>query len=549
MKLSYIQYTLLGLSVLYRLYSGLFMIIADCDETFNYWEPLNLLLRGFGKQTWEYSPEYKIRSYAYLFPYYILGRILQLLNLSPVMIFYSIRVLGIIGFTCYCEWKLFSSLRRYSSTLANWWLFFDTIAPGMSHAGVALLPSSLAMQTAMLANSYLLRAVGTSKDAQNLGTNITKAIFWYFIGGIFGWPFALALGVPVGLYTMYHTVFTGSLKFGIYFKILAVLLGIVGLVVLIDTIYYKQFMFIPINIVLYNVFGGEGEGPEIFGVEPLSYYVLNLALNFHVIFPLGVAGMALNPMISQGKEFSTLVSMQLIVWMGIFFSQPHKEERFLYPIYSLISLLAAIFLSKLALGVKRFISKKVFTILQAGFILSLITVSNLRILNLVENYAAPLKTFNTVARLEEATTTSPVNVCMGKEWYHFPASFFLPDSYRLRFVECGFDGLLPGDFYELDNIFESTTHIPANMNNKNKFELDKVVSLTECDYFVDNSQFDSIPQLLYPNLTTAPGWEVMDCNKMLNPNGHHSFIGKLLYIPYFRVERMDFCVLKKVVDV
>lgn len=525
------------------------MIIADCDETFNYWEPLNLLLRGFGKQTWEYSPEYKIRSYAYLFPYYILGRILQLLNLSPVMIFYSIRVLGIIGFTCYCEWKLFSSLRRYSSTLANWWLFFDTIAPGMSHAGVALLPSSLAMQTAMLANSYLLRAVGTSKDAQNLGTNITKAIFWYFIGGIFGWPFALALGVPVGFYTMYHTIFTGSLKFGIYFKILAVLLGIVGLVVLIDTIYYKQFMFIPINIVLYNVFGGEGEGPEIFGVEPLSYYVLNLALNFHVIFPLGVAGMALNPMISQGKEFSTLVSMQLIVWMGIFFSQPHKEERFLYPIYSLISLLAAIFLSKLALGVKRFISKKVFTILQAGFILSLITVSNLRILNLVENYAAPLKTFNTVARLEEATTTSPVNVCMGKEWYHFPASFFLPDSYRLRFVECGFDGLLPGDFYELDNIFESTTHIPANMNNKNKFELDKVVSLTECDYFVDNSQFDSIPQLLYPNLTTAPGWEVMDCNKMLNPNGHHSFIGKLLYIPYFRVERMDFCVLKKVVDV
>ena len=106
------------------------MIIADCDETFNYWEPLNLLLRGFGKQTWEYSPEYKIRSYAYLFPYYILGRILQLLNLSPVMIFYSIRVLGIIGFTCYCEWKLFSSLRRYSSTLANWWLFLIPLLQG-----------------------------------------------------------------------------------------------------------------------------------------------------------------------------------------------------------------------------------------------------------------------------------------------------------------------------------------------------------------------------------------------------------------------------------
>lgn len=33
---------------------------------FNYWEPLHYLTRGVGFQTWEYSPDYSIRSYFYL---------------------------------------------------------------------------------------------------------------------------------------------------------------------------------------------------------------------------------------------------------------------------------------------------------------------------------------------------------------------------------------------------------------------------------------------------------------------------------------------------
>ena len=37
-----------------RLLSALFNIIHDCDEVFNYWEPLHFLLYGHGMQTWEY---------------------------------------------------------------------------------------------------------------------------------------------------------------------------------------------------------------------------------------------------------------------------------------------------------------------------------------------------------------------------------------------------------------------------------------------------------------------------------------------------------------
>jgi len=33
---------------------------------FNYWEPTHYLSHGFGLQTWEYSPEYAIRSWFYV---------------------------------------------------------------------------------------------------------------------------------------------------------------------------------------------------------------------------------------------------------------------------------------------------------------------------------------------------------------------------------------------------------------------------------------------------------------------------------------------------
>jgi len=40
--------------------------IQDCDEVFNFWEPLHYLDRGHGFQTWETSPAFAIRSWAYI---------------------------------------------------------------------------------------------------------------------------------------------------------------------------------------------------------------------------------------------------------------------------------------------------------------------------------------------------------------------------------------------------------------------------------------------------------------------------------------------------
>lgn len=46
--------------------AALFAPIQDCDETFNYWEPTHYLSHGYGLQTWEYSPDYAIRSWLYV---------------------------------------------------------------------------------------------------------------------------------------------------------------------------------------------------------------------------------------------------------------------------------------------------------------------------------------------------------------------------------------------------------------------------------------------------------------------------------------------------
>lgn len=56
-----------------RIISALVQPISDCDEVFNYWEPTHLLLHHADSpastssfQTWEYAPQFALRSYFYV---------------------------------------------------------------------------------------------------------------------------------------------------------------------------------------------------------------------------------------------------------------------------------------------------------------------------------------------------------------------------------------------------------------------------------------------------------------------------------------------------
>lgn len=85
-----------------RLCSALWSNISDCDETFNYWEPAHFLVHGTGMQTWEYSPVYAIRSYAYLWVYGLPSLIYKHLGYTnKVYAFYITRgALALISAGC-----------------------------------------------------------------------------------------------------------------------------------------------------------------------------------------------------------------------------------------------------------------------------------------------------------------------------------------------------------------------------------------------------------------------------------------------------------------
>ena len=62
-----------------NLVAAVFAPIQDCDETFNYWEPTHYLSHGYGLQTWEYSPDFAIRSWLYIALHAIVGNLRRVL--------------------------------------------------------------------------------------------------------------------------------------------------------------------------------------------------------------------------------------------------------------------------------------------------------------------------------------------------------------------------------------------------------------------------------------------------------------------------------------
>jgi len=147
------------------------------------------------------------------------------------------------------------------------------------------------------------------------------------------------------------------------------LLVILGPLIIIDSQYYGNLTLAPFNIVKYNIFSSHG--PDLYGTEPWYFYIINGCLNFNVIFPrecdslkraliqsslciLFLVSILVLPawtitklLINMPKRSNTnaippwLIHFALYSWLAIFTFQPHKEERFLYPVYPLICLAGA----------------------------------------------------------------------------------------------------------------------------------------------------------------------------------------------------------------
>lgn len=162
--------------------------IQDCDEVFNYWEPTHYIAHGSGLQTWEYSPEYAIRSWLYALIHAVPSKVAAGFVSKKVFEFYFVR--GVLGSICAgCETRLFSTIAQtINPRAALIFLLAMATSSGMFHASVAYLPSSFAMYTAMMGAAAFINI----KD----GLNTTNGIMWFGIGATVGWPFSAALIAP-----------------------------------------------------------------------------------------------------------------------------------------------------------------------------------------------------------------------------------------------------------------------------------------------------------------------------------------------------------------
>ena len=259
----------------------------------------------------------------------------------------------------------------------------------------------------------------------------------------------------------------------------------------IDAFFYHEVLVVPWRIVMYNVFGGSGRGPSAFGTEPANFYIRNLLINFNVWFVLaGLAFpvLALQYLRGQATSKFTLIrslffTAPFYMWLALFSLQPHKEERFMYPIYPCIALNAALTLHaflawfgnadpKTLLGQVPPKLKLFAVVIGVAFA---VQIGFLRIVGVITGYQAPLQIYS---GLSEARSTD--TVCLGKEWHRFPSSYFLPKGIHAKFVRSEFNGLLPGEYSEAKTgfgFFPGTWLVPRGMNDENLPDVGKYVSL------------------------------------------------------------------------
>lgn len=181
---------------------------------------------------------------------------------------------------------------------------------------------------------------------------------------------------------------------------------------------------------------------------------------------------------------SMVFAAPFYLWLAIFSVQPHKEERFMYPAYPLLTFNAAITLHTLLHYIGHAAKKSVVgrlpaTVRAALVIVSLSTfvlIGCLRTFGTVTAYRAPLQVYKPLQAPERQNLTG--SVCLGKEWYRFPSSYHLPSSMRARFVRSEFRGLLPGQFAEDGGFYglRPTWSIPFGMNDQNIEDPSKYVS-------------------------------------------------------------------------
>lgn len=466
-------------------------LITDCDQTFNYEEPTHLVAYGRGLQTWEYAPQYALRSYAYVGAHGALASAVGgAWGADKIAVFHRLHyalAAASAAAEAYFVGGVAATQGRGPALLTAALLAGSA---GMAHAAPSYLPSTFTMVALTFGWGAWLRG------------HTSGALAAAVVGLGLGWPFAVVALVPWAVHLVATRRLLALLAWGVAWSA-----PVVAACLVVDWYFYRRWLFAPWNIVLYNAFGvgGGGQGSDLYGVEPAGYYLVNLFLNFNVQLALALVAPAVALManivptwrawlaeaspevpLAGGLPSTAWVCMaQWLLWLVFMSARPHKEERFMFVVFPLISHAAAtalwtactaaaavlgprlvggpprrgvITVNASPAGLMRWTTALTVAAVSAA-------ISGLRLASLADGFTAPVHAWTAVARyyaggaalpdavigvappahegaltsvsfahrplggvdpVAAADTSGPL-VCVGKEWYRFPSHFFLPD--------------------------------------------------------------------------------------------------------------------------
>lgn len=405
-------------------------------------------------------------------------------------------------------------------------------------SSAALLPSSFSMYFSISALSAWWHQ------------KYKLAIFFTAISVLLGWPFVGLISVPI----IIDIIRLKKIRLFIFWSIISGVTILLPMIVL-DSSYYGKLVMAPVNIVLYNVFKKDG-GPSLYGTEPFTFYIFNGFLNFNVIWlmslltPLAIV-VAYFAVPAKNKQTTLTLPYYLslapfYLWLVVMMLQPHKEERFLFPVYPMISLCGSITLDifqKIFFRLRTSIMKINIathylnhTTFLAVFVVIVSVLFNVsRILALHRNYSAPMDTFMELSTsrdiLEDPTSKEPINVCIGKDWYRYPSSFFLPSTkYSIRFIKSEFRGMLPAYYSNEENATQIAHSYFNDMNRENPFMHFK--NIEKCDFMVDLDLKAKKNPPLEPNYSAdTENWKILKKLPFLNAQQSHP-IYRAFYVPF-----------------
>lgn len=408
--------------------------------------------------------------------------------------------------------------------------------------------------------------------------------------------------LPYALYVLITAPFFKSTR-----TLLLSLIATIVPLVLADKYYYGTWKVSLLNFLQYNVAGG-GQS-ALYGVEGPLFYVRNGFNQLQLVLPLALAlpvlvfGSFVASTISyimptksqftgendvsaetigvdgakrlsathhRSADTALLVAVSpFFLWFAAVTALEHKEERFLYVVYPLACLAAAV-----SLEYAQNILRKLFygrPVVTKGLVILIVLLTQAlsfsRSIALVLHYGAPMQVYSHLSSLSDATsssrattvavgtttprgshsdTVSPTTVCVGAEWYRYPSSFFLPGPrYRLKFIKSGFNGLLPRHFEDDKG---GSRYASPHLNDKNREEPANYESdaISACDFVVTMMSSDSGDgqvldggQLVGGNNESSrwsERWKVVTEHDFVD-NGKSPALSRAFYVPRYSSKR------------